>query len=49
MSGSSDVRFSELFEYTCRNFGILWAFKYYTKKHGMSEWEFDFWVNTVFA
>lgn len=43
MKGSLTVPFSELFRDTVANHGIGWAYGYYVSKHGMPNWEFDFW------
>lgn len=43
MKGSITVPFSELFRDTISTHGVVWAFQYYVRKHGMSEWEFMFW------
>lgn len=47
MNGSGNVRFSELFADTVSEHGECWAFGYYVCKHGMSEWEFAFWMRSV--
>lgn len=46
MSGSGDVRFSELFADTVKTHGVVWAFRYYVGKHNMTVWEFSFWFRT---
>ncbi len=43
MKGSLTIPFSELFRDTINMHGVCWAWAYYVRRHGMSEWEFDFW------
>lgn len=42
MFGNQSVRFSELFKDTVKVFGVVDAWKHYSK-HGMQRWEFRFW------
>lgn len=48
MSGSGNIRFSELFADTVKKHGMGWARDFYCWTHGMAEWEFNFWVYAVF-
>lgn len=43
MRGTPTVPFSELFKDTVLRFGVCFAYAHYVCKHGMAEWEFDFW------
>lgn len=43
MKGSQQIRFSALMADTVNTHGLMWAYEYYCKKHGMAFWEFCFW------
>jgi hypothetical protein len=43
MRGNMDIRFTELFADTLRNFGTVDTWTIY-KKMGMEWWEFNFWM-----
>ena len=49
MKGSLTIPFSELFRDTISTHGVVWAWLYYVRKHGMSEWEFNFWRKACHA
>lgn len=46
MQGCLTVPFSALFADTVRCHGMYWAYFYY-RKHGMADWEFQFWATKV--
>lgn len=48
MKGSIAVRFSELFADTVEAHGFEWARCYYAK-HGVTAWEFDFWLRSYLS
>lgn len=43
MSGSGSVRFSDLFVDTFKAHGFAFCYEHYVQKHGMPEWEYEFW------
>jgi hypothetical protein len=47
MRGSVAVPFSVLFADTVQTHGLFWAMMYYCEDHGMSAWEFSFWVRVL--
>jgi hypothetical protein len=49
MSGSQNIRFSDLFADTVNTHGLRFARKHYVIKHGMQEWEFQFWLTSCFG
>lgn len=44
MQGKDDVRFSDMLADTVKVHGLMWAYDYYCRKHGMKAWEFFFWT-----
>ena len=48
MSGKDGIRFSQLFNDTCRAHGVAWAHKYYLKR-GMRPVEFCSWLGGYVA
>ena len=49
MHGTLTIPFSELFADSVRTHGTIWAWDHYVKKGGMPEWEYKFWLLSMWG